>query len=83
METSLENQVAKAYAPEQSSPRDFLGRFARYCKRNPSLLIGLILLAFLILFSFVGRFFVDMQNARPISVAPAQAAVSRAPFWQR
>jgi peptide/nickel transport system permease protein len=80
VETSLESQVAKAYAPEQPSPRDFLGRFARYCRRNPALLIGLILFGLLIMFSIVGRLFVDVQNARPISVAPLKPPSAELPF---
>ena len=80
METSVESQVRKAYAPEQASPRDFLGRFARYCKRNPSLVVGLVLFGGLILFSIVGRLFVNVQDARPISVAPLKPPSAELPF---
>jgi peptide/nickel transport system permease protein len=52
----------------------------RYCRRNPSLAVGLVLFGLLILFSVVGRLFVDVQNARPISVAPLRPPSAELPF---
>ena len=42
----------------------------RYARRNPNLLIGLILLGILLIFSIAGPLFVDVSNAEPLSVAP-------------
>jgi len=41
-----------------------------YARRNPNLLVGIVLLAILLLFSVVGPLFVDVSNADPLSVSP-------------
>jgi hypothetical protein len=43
-----------------------------YLRRNPSLLVGLLLLLALALFASVGRLFVDVSGAAPLSVPPAR-----------
>jgi peptide/nickel transport system permease protein len=42
----------------------------RYCRRNPSLGVGLVLIALLLLVGIVGPVFVDTSNAEPASVIP-------------
>lgn len=42
----------------------------RYCRRNPSLGVGLVLIALLLLVGIVGPLFVDTSNAEPASVIP-------------
>jgi peptide/nickel transport system permease protein len=49
----------------------------RYVRRNPSLAVGITLLAALGLFIIIGNLLVDTENARPLSV-PAL----RAPAWE-
>ena len=48
----------------------------RYARRNPNLMFGLVLLLILLLFSVLGRFFVDVSNADPLSVSP-----EKPPSW--
>jgi peptide/nickel transport system permease protein len=49
---------------------------SRYFRRNPSLTLGIALLAALVLFVLIGGLVVDVEDARPLSV-PAL----RAPSW--
>lgn len=49
---------------------------SRYFRRNPSLTLGIALLAALVLFLLIGGLVVDVEDARPLSV-PAL----RAPSW--
>lgn len=48
----------------------------RYARRNPNLIIGIVLLLILLLFSVIGPFFVDTSNADPLSVSP-----EKPPSW--
>jgi peptide/nickel transport system permease protein len=52
----------------------------RYLRRNPSLAVGIFLLTVLVLFCVIGRFFIDPENARPLSVAALQAPSWEYPF---
>jgi peptide/nickel transport system permease protein len=52
----------------------------RYLRRNPSLAVGIFLLTVLVLFCVVGRFFIDPENARPLSVAALQPPSWEYPF---
>jgi peptide/nickel transport system permease protein len=52
----------------------------RYCRRNPSLVVGLALFMFLFLSSAIGALFVDLEEARPISVRPLQPPSWELPF---
>lgn len=52
----------------------------RYCRRNPSLVVGLVLFTLLLFSSVIGRFFVDLEDARPISVMPLQPPSPELPF---
>jgi peptide/nickel transport system permease protein len=51
-----------------------------YLRRNPSLAVGLALVLGLALFSGVGRFFVDMEQQRPLSAPPYRPPSMELPF---
>ncbi len=54
--------------------------FFSYIKRNPAFGIGLGMLLFLILFTTVGRLFINPKNAYPLSVMPTQPPSAKYPF---
>lgn len=62
---------ARAYS-EGSSLRDTADAVGRYLRRNPSLIVGLVLFFLLFFAAFIGQFFVNLNDARPISVRPLQ-----------
>lgn len=51
-----------------------------YLARNPSLAVGIALIAFLILFSAIGSLFVDARMARPLSAPPSMPPDGSLPF---
>jgi len=57
-----------------------VGNLASYLRRNPSLAIGLVILFGLLIFTVVGRFLVDPDEARPLSAPVFQAPSSEYPF---
>lgn len=58
-------------------PRGRIGGVIAYIARNRSLLVGSLLLLVLLLFVVVGRFFVDTEDARALSVPSL-----RPPSWE-
>src|SRR5689334_2348073 len=60
--------------------RDRVGGLIRYLRRNPALPFGLLLLLSLLLFSVIGRFMVDTEQARPLSVMAVQEPSWELPF---
>jgi peptide/nickel transport system permease protein len=80
MSTTVERALLSAPPSEEGSLRDLAGRVIGYCRRNPSLVVGLVLFLFLLLSSAIGSFFVDPQEARPISVMPLQPPSWELPF---
>jgi len=52
----------------------------RYGRRNPNLVLGLVLLSVLLLFSVLGGLFVDVSNAEPLSVSPEKPPAWKYPF---
>ena len=46
--------------------------FLSYCRRNPQLVVGSIMLIALMAIGIVGPLFVDVRNAQPMSAIPAQ-----------
>ena len=80
MSTSVENGPLRARPGDQESWREVFERILRYCQRNPSLVVGLVLFMILLLSSVVGSLFVDIQEARPVSVSPLQAPSWELPF---
>jgi peptide/nickel transport system permease protein len=77
MATTLDPGTRRAYTGDQSTWRELGNNTLRYFRRNPSLVIGLVLFSLLLLSSVIGRFFVNLEDARPISVAPL-----RPPSWE-
>lgn len=63
--------VQIAEEPDWGSWRGKLLESGRYLARNPSLIAGLVLLGALALFSGLGRLFVDVGTAAPLSGPPA------------
>lgn len=80
MATTVESGVRLARTVDRAEQGNALVRAWRYCRRNPSLVIGLVLFFLLLLSSAIGRFFVDLENARPISVMPLQPPSWEMPF---
>lgn len=72
--------IAQRRAPDEGGIRNTLDRFVRYLRRNPSLAVGLTLFFLLFFLAFIGSFFVDLQDARPISVRPLQPPSWALPF---
>ncbi|MGI8486386.1 MAG: ABC transporter permease [Thermomicrobiales bacterium] len=54
--------------------------FRTYLKRNPKLIAGVIIFASLLAFAFIGPFFVNTDDAQPMSAMPASAPTSEYPF---
>lgn len=80
MSTTVERAPLPSARTEGSGAREFVAGAVRYCRRNPSLVVGLVLFTILLLSSAIGRFFVDLDNARPISVMPLQPPSRDLPF---
>lgn len=57
-----------------------LAEVGRYVRRNPSIGIGLFLIALLLAFSIVGRFFVGWDDAFPLSGPPSRPPSLDYPF---
>jgi peptide/nickel transport system permease protein len=53
------------------------GATLRYLRRNPTLIVGAILLLALLAFVVIGRFVVDVEDARALSVRPLQEPSNR------
>jgi peptide/nickel transport system permease protein len=54
--------------------------FFSYIRRNPALGLGLGILVFLLLFTSVGRLFVNVDRAYPLKAMPNQAPSAKYPF---
>ena len=52
----------------------------RYLRRNPTMIVGLVLLILLTMFVLIGRTMVDVEDARALSVRPLQEPSARYPF---
>ncbi|MFN8526499.1 MAG: ABC transporter permease [Chloroflexota bacterium] len=68
-----------ASAP-RASAAERLVTIGRYLRRNPSLPIGLGMLLALAVFLIAGRFFVNVEDARAVSVSPLRGPSSELPF---
>lgn len=80
MATPVESSARKARFADRESLKDILGRATRYCRRNPVLVVGLVMFLFLLFSSTIGSLFVNLQDARPISVAPLKPPSWALPF---
>jgi peptide/nickel transport system permease protein len=82
MATAVTEQAIQSVAPPRE-PGAWAERgdsLRRYLKRNPSLLVGLVLLGILLAFVVVGSFMVDLQRARPLSARALQPPSALLPF---
>lgn len=77
MATSIERVERRARIAQEDNTRERVDAVLRYFRRNPSLIVGLVLLFTLLFSSFIGRLFVDIDQARPVSVAPLKP-----PSWE-
>jgi len=80
MATPMETGAPTAQFADQGSRRDVFGGAWRYCKRNPALVVGLVLFTLLLFSSVIGSLFVNLEDARPISVAPLKPPSRELPF---
>src|SRR4051812_36555157 len=80
MSVAVQGRLAAAPARSRSPWADALEATVRYLRRNPSLIIGLSMLLFLLLFVVVGQFIVDVQRARPLSARAIQPPSWALPF---
>jgi peptide/nickel transport system permease protein len=80
MATTIEPIERRSQIIQENSARVRVDVVVRYLRRNPSLLVGLILFFVLVFSSFIGRFFVDIEQARPVSVSPLKPPSWELPF---
>lgn len=80
MATSVERIERRARIVQENSARERFDAVIRYLRRNPSLVVGLILFSILLFSSFIGRLFVDIEQARPVSVSPLKPPSWELPF---
>lgn len=80
MATIVESGARQRRPADQAGLRDILRSAIGYCRRNPSLVVGLVLFTLLLLSSSIGSHFVNLEDARPISVKPLQPPSWALPF---
>jgi peptide/nickel transport system permease protein len=68
--------VSTAVVPSRTRARSFLA----YCRRNPNLVVGFILVLLLVAIGVIGSRFVDVTNAAPASTIPDQPPSSDLPL---
>ena len=73
-------QAAPPRTGHQARVRAIPRHLSAYLRRNPSLIIGLVLLSTLLAAWLVGYEFVDVNKARPLSVRPNQTPSALLPF---
>ena len=69
--------TSRSITASETKPRRLAG-FLRYCQRNPTFAVGLVILVALVLFSTVGTLFIDLKKAP----YPLGAPPSKPPSWQ-
>lgn len=82
MATAVTEQAIQSVAPprDPGAWTDRAGSIRRYLRRNPSLVVGLILLLALLAFIVIGSFIVDLERARPLSARALQPPGGSLPF---
>lgn len=80
MATSVERVERRTRIAQEDNARERFDAVLRYFRRNPSLAVGLVLLFTLLFSSFIGRLFVDIEQARPVSVSPLKPPSWELPF---
>jgi len=68
--------ASAAAVPSRSRAQSFLA----YCRRNPTLVVGFILVLLLVAIGVIGSRFVDVTNAAPASTIPDQPPSSDLPL---
>src|SRR5438046_8302492 len=51
-----------------------------YCRRNPELVAGIVIVLTLLLIGILGPFFVNVRNAQPMRATPGQPPSARYPL---
>jgi len=73
MSTLVGNPQHEAVPQDISVGRERLANFGSYLRRNPALVVGLVLVVLLLAIGIVGPFFVNTEHAAPTSVLPDQS----------
>lgn len=72
MAVATQTPAAPVLADDSTAWADALDAVRRYLRRNPILIVGLVLLFLLLAFVVVGSFVVDPSKARALAVRPLQ-----------
>ena len=80
MATTIEPIERRSLIVQENSARERVDVVIRYFRRNPSLVVGLVLFFILLFSSFIGRLFVDIEQSRPVSVSPLKPPSWELPF---
>lgn len=80
MSTMVEKSIPATSIPVAGGWSDRLGGLGRFLRRNPALVIGLILLLALLLFVVVGSYMTDIEDAQPLAARPLQPPSADYPF---
>jgi peptide/nickel transport system permease protein len=82
MSSTMTEQTVVAVAPGRDAGlwTERTTSVGRYLRRNPTLMVGLLLLLALLLFVVIGSFMVDVERARPLSARALQPPGGTLPF---
>ena len=80
MSTMVEKTTPAALPPVAGSLADRLGSVGRFLRRNPALVIGLLLLLGLFVFAVVGAYMTDIEDAQPLAARPLLPPSADYPF---
>jgi peptide/nickel transport system permease protein len=82
MSSTMTEQTVVSVTPQRdvSIWSDRSTSVGRYLRRNPTLVVGLLMLLGLLLFVVIGSFLVDVERARPLSARALQPPGGTLPF---
>jgi peptide/nickel transport system permease protein len=82
MSSTMTEQTVVSVAPRREAAlwTDRTTSVGRYLRRNPTLIVGLLLMLGLLLFVVIGSFMVDVERARPLSARALQPPGGTLPF---
>jgi peptide/nickel transport system permease protein len=80
MATIAENRTRTVHYTKEGGWRDRFDSTIRYCRRNPAVVVGIVLFLLLLCSSLIGRLFVNLDDARPISTMPLKPPSWDLPF---
>jgi peptide/nickel transport system permease protein len=82
MSSTMAEQTVVSVAPQRGESiwTDRSSSIGRYLRRNPTLIVGLLLLLALLLFVVIGSLMVDVERARPLSARALQPPGGSLPF---